>query len=217
MAKMRSYQAARSAFSLLEFLCWSTIVFGFVLMMVGVAAGRQFGGLGSGGEFFGPALAATPGVVVMIIGLVGVASVQNGRASVDSAEYGQQMLQLARDQLAISRQSLRQQSGATPGSFGEAISTASEPNAPAPEAEPDGPSYANFQSSRSQENGSPSQTPATPPLAAFEHRGFQVAADTEGYVFDGYRFQTAEAVTAYIDQHAPQDPLKLGGVTRRGV
>ena len=68
------------------------------------AANRGFGG---GTEIF----AAMPGIVIGIISLFGVALTQNGRATVDSAEYGQQMLKVARDQLEVSKQSLKQGNG----------------------------------------------------------------------------------------------------------
>ena len=53
-------------------------------------------------------LGAAPGIILAMIGFFGLALVQMGRANVDSAEYGQQALQVARDQLEVSRQSLQQ-------------------------------------------------------------------------------------------------------------
>ncbi len=53
-------------------------------------------------------LGAAPGIILAMLGFFGLALVQMGRANVDSAEYGQQALQVARDQLDVSRQSLQQ-------------------------------------------------------------------------------------------------------------
>lgn len=54
-------------------------------------------------------LGATPGILFTLFSILIVASIQAGRANVDSAEYGQQMLKIARDQLDVSRQSLKRQ------------------------------------------------------------------------------------------------------------
>ncbi|WP_424991371.1 hypothetical protein [Fluviibacterium sp. S390] len=107
---MRSYETARSLFSFLGFCSWVVIVIG---------AGAAFmGGAAVGATSFNNtpnimqiALAAAPGVAILLLGLFGLALVQMGRAGVDSAEYGQQMLSVARNQLDISQQMLAQ--GAT--------------------------------------------------------------------------------------------------------
>lgn len=97
---MRSYQTARSLHSFLEFLFWMGVICGLLIALAGAAAGaRSFGG--------GGLLGAGPGLVMIAFCLLGVSNVQNARAAVDSAEYGQQMLKVARDQLEISKQALR--------------------------------------------------------------------------------------------------------------
>jgi hypothetical protein len=53
-------------------------------------------------------LGAAPGFILAMLGFYGLALVQMGRASVDSAEYGQQSLEVARQQLEVSREVLDQ-------------------------------------------------------------------------------------------------------------
>ncbi|MCR8551156.1 hypothetical protein M4578_25350 [Salipiger sp. P9] len=100
---MRSYEAARSLFSFLAFIAWCVIILGVLaaLLAGGVAGNaRSFGG---GPTVF---LAILPGIGIAIVGFVCLALVQIGRATVDTAELTQQMLEIARDRLEISRNAL---------------------------------------------------------------------------------------------------------------
>jgi len=54
-------------------------------------------------------------MVISLLGLIFVAIVQTARASVDTAEYTQQMLKIARDQLEVSQQALRGAGHQVPG------------------------------------------------------------------------------------------------------
>jgi hypothetical protein len=98
---MRSYEAARSLFSFLGFMAWSVIILGVLIAFVGASGAGKFGGA--------PAAlgAMIPGVAIAIAGFIELAFVQMGRASVDTAEYTQQMLKIARDQLEVSQQSIK--------------------------------------------------------------------------------------------------------------
>ena len=93
---MKSYAAARSLFSFLEVISWIVIISGVILMLLG------FGGTGD--RSVPGIFAFVPGVIIAFCGFIGLVQVQVARASVDSAEYGQQSLKVARDQLEISRQ-----------------------------------------------------------------------------------------------------------------
>ncbi|MEM9270977.1 MAG: hypothetical protein AAGA78_18815, partial [Pseudomonadota bacterium] len=96
---MRSYEAARGYFSFLSFISWAAIIGGGILALVAIsAAGSQPGALAL--------LAGLPGALLAFAGFFGLIFVQSSRASVDSAEYAQQALQVARDQLAISQEML---------------------------------------------------------------------------------------------------------------
>lgn len=98
---MRSYETARSLFSFLALCAWTVVAIGVLVALIGAAAGSQYGGAATG------FLALALGAGVVVTGLILVAFVQMGRASVDTAEYTQQMLKVARYQLEISKQSQR--------------------------------------------------------------------------------------------------------------
>tara|TARA_R110002074_G_scaffold104113_4_gene224731 strand:- start:8554 stop:9174 length:621 start_codon:yes stop_codon:yes gene_type:complete len=99
---MRSYENARGLFSFLEFLAWGGVLLGIAIIFVSMeAASRSFGG-GAG------LLAAMPGIAISLFSLIWVAIIQVARAGVDTAELTQQSLKVARDQLEVSKQALKQ-------------------------------------------------------------------------------------------------------------
>ena len=98
---MRSYAAARKLFNILEFLSWIVIVLGLIVAFGGATAGANFGMAAGGLQAI---IASLPGVALSLAGLYGLILVQISRASVDSAEYAQQSLKIAREQLEISRE-----------------------------------------------------------------------------------------------------------------
>ena len=102
---MRSYEAARTYFSILGFFSWAVIVLGGLVALISIAAvgemSRSFGGSSAAGL-----AGIVPGVAIAFAGFMGLVVVQIGRAGVDTAEYTQQMLKIARDQLEVSRQGL---------------------------------------------------------------------------------------------------------------
>jgi len=98
---MRSYEAARSLFSFLGFMAWSVIIVGVIVAVIGMGGASRYGGGGAA------LIAMIPGISIGISGFILLAFVQMGRASVDTAEYTQQMLKIARDQLEVSRQALK--------------------------------------------------------------------------------------------------------------
>lgn len=101
---MRSYQAARGLFSFLSVLAWLIIIAGGLIAFAGLQVGS---GIIPRNPDAGVILALVAGAFVAVIGFTLLAMSQVGRSTVDSAEYGQQMLQLARESLEVSRQSLR--------------------------------------------------------------------------------------------------------------
>jgi hypothetical protein len=76
-----------------------------VAFLGGTAASTGFR---SGSNELQALLGAAPGAVVSLAGFFGLAMMQIGRAAVDSAEYGQQALQVSRQQLEVSREVLAQ-------------------------------------------------------------------------------------------------------------
>jgi hypothetical protein len=103
---MRSYEAARGLFSFLEVCSWGIIVIGgIVAVAAGAALSSGFGGNPSARALI---FALMPGAGISLVGLYGLAMVQMARAGVDNAEYGQQALGVARQQLEVSREALTQ-------------------------------------------------------------------------------------------------------------
>lgn len=104
---MRSYETARSLYGFLGFCAWCVIVIGgiFALIAGSAVSTGGFGGSPSAMQVF---LAVIPGGLVAMAGVYGLAMVQNGRTSVDVAEYTQQALDVSRQQLDISKQMLAQ-------------------------------------------------------------------------------------------------------------
>lgn len=102
---MRSYEAARGLFSFISAVAWFLIAIGVILAILGFSEGWR---INPRNPDVSRLIASVPGIFVGIIGFVTLAMSQMGRASVDTAEYSQQMLQLSRESLDVSRQSLRQ-------------------------------------------------------------------------------------------------------------
>ena len=102
---MRSYEAARSMFAFLSFLSWVVIILGGFAALFGGAAASEM--MRSGDQFIGFMVGAIPGLILALLGFFGLVFAQIGRAGVDTAEYGQQSLQISREQLEVSRQALR--------------------------------------------------------------------------------------------------------------
>ena len=110
--RLRSYEVARKTFSFLEIVGWSVVVLGIVAgFILAGSAGRY---AGDGQKF----LLFLLGASGSLLGLFMVGAVQNWRAGVDSAEYGQQALKVAREQLEISKRGLKSQ-GADAQSFSD--------------------------------------------------------------------------------------------------
>ncbi|WP_415404116.1 hypothetical protein [Tateyamaria sp. SN3-11] len=103
---MRSYEAARGLYSFMEFFSKSVIGLG-VLCVIGALFMSTSDAGGNIGIIAVIAVIAV-GLTVGMGGLFGLIMAQLGRASVDSAEYAQQSLQVAREQLELSRQALVQ-------------------------------------------------------------------------------------------------------------
>ena len=72
---MRSYEAARTYFSIMGFGSWSVITIGVLAALVGARGAGLFGML--------------PGFGIMIFGFLFLVFVQIGRTNVDTAEYTQ--------------------------------------------------------------------------------------------------------------------------------
>ena len=89
---MRSYEAARNLFGFLGFIAWIAIIIGVIAALVGGSAASGARGWGAGPNGMAVIMAAMPGMGLAFVGFLGLAAVQIGRATVDTAEYTQQML-----------------------------------------------------------------------------------------------------------------------------
>jgi hypothetical protein len=118
---MRSYQASRNIFGFIEFLSWASLVIGGVCIVFAMNAlgSNSFGRIDPG------VFAGIPGVILILYGLLGIMIAQTARASVDTAELTGQMLKVARDQLEVSKATLR--GGNTPASSFDTLQPAPQP------------------------------------------------------------------------------------------
>ncbi len=190
--KTSNYGAARSILALAELTLWCGIGLGVIVAIV--AAGAASRGFGSSGL-----LAAVPGIFISVICFLGIVIVQMAKATVDSADYGYQMLGVARDQLSISQQALRHSEQAisyaarattepkantadVTGTSGKSDVSAANPNESVPL-----PSFM-----RSGEN-----EPTSPRVT--DYRDALIERTINGYTAMDKTFETLELAKDYID------------------
>jgi len=118
---MRSYAAARSYFSFLSFVSWCVIILGGIVALGSLAAIGQMSRSFGGSPLAGLA-GLIPGIAILFAGFMGLVLVQIGRAGVDSAEYAQQNLEIAREQLNVSKQGLKRGATSVDG-FGSVLNS----------------------------------------------------------------------------------------------
>jgi len=194
---MRSYEAARSLFSFLAMCAWGVIVVGGLVAVIGMEAVSSYGSPGALKLF----AAATPGIAVALGGFLFLALVENGRAAVDTAELTQQMLKVARDQLAVSQQTLNQGKVLEAGFAALRGASASESSSQSAASSSQTNGYG--AASTSSENAS--RTPEVPaidqkPNFAFTYLGHQVTALNGMYLVDQLTFASAAEARRHIDQ-----------------
>lgn len=202
--ELRSYEAARSYFSILGFLSWCVIVLGGIvaigaLVAVGQAS-RSFGGSPMAGV-----AGLVPGAGIMFFGFLGLVVVQIGRAGVDSAEYAQQSLKIAREQLEVSKQAL-QGGAAGKGGF-EALQSVKDAslNGTGESASRDGyvsliPASSESVSATRNAQKSIEEHVQNAAPEVFDHRGRRVRVANGTYTYDGKEFATREAAIEHIDR-----------------
>lgn len=197
---MRSYETARSLFGFLEFLAWSGVVLGVLVAFMGAdsMSNGPYGG-SSGATIM---LAAMPGIAVAVFSLLNVAIVQGARATVDTAEYSQQMLKVARDQLEVSKQ----------GQAGKitAQSTFADAGQKAGRKKPK-MAFSNQVQAADQSNDlveTPEMEPQ-PKLEDFVHKNMLVQAGSDKYFLAGKYFASKEEVKHHIDALYGTNPKPL--------
>ena len=195
---MRSYEAARTLFSILAFIAWSAVISGVLVALAGAGGGSRYGGAGAG------LLGMVPGIIISILGLIQVAFVQMGRANVDTAEYTQQMLKISRDQLEVSKQALnagKQQAR----SFADITSEKK--------------SAVGFESNDFGSSDKPNASNSTSVISAtgapmyegetLEYSGHSITFNKGKYRAGGMAFETLNLAEAYIDRTYKDQVMRL--------
>lgn len=184
--KTSNYGAARGILGLAEIGLWGGVGLGVIVAIS--AAGAASRGFGSPGL-----LAALPGIFISMICFLGVVLVQMAKATVDTADYSYQMLSVARDQLAVSKQAL------------------SKPNAASTYAS----QVPKAQSDRVLTRGAGSKVNSNGPASSgvleaqqpqpnsaqrkLDYRGKRINRTVHGYLVEGHNFETLELAKLHVD------------------
>lgn len=188
---MRSYKTSRNVLGLIEFMAWCVIAVGVFLIVIGWEAGDANGsGFGAGSSLVDALTAALPSIAIALLGVIVVVQCKTGRASVDAAEYGQQMLEIARESLDVSRQALRQDSVDGAPSF----TTSPQTNGSEP-LQTDMPPSASLQETEADGELLTAQDAET-----IEYKGTKIFVGSGMYQCDGIQFEKLENAKAYVDQ-----------------
>jgi hypothetical protein len=203
---MRSYYAARLLFSFLGLMAWSVIVIGVIAAFGGVAiAGAYLGNvLRSGNPNLILVVGAVPGAIVAFFGFLGLAIVQMGRSSVDTAELTQQMLKVSRDQLAVSKQSMNRGEKPMP-SFAKSTALRGERSFPSlgdrPSLKVDPVSSVGAHESKlTESNSNPGEPQIDGNVMTYKGRTAELAKGE--WRMNGIVFGSQEKLIAHIDQLA---------------
>lgn len=188
---MRSYEAARSLFSFLAFMAWSVIVIGVLVAIIGAASVSQYAGGGAG------LLAMVPGIGIGLAGFILVAFVQMGRANVDTAEYTQQMLKISRDQLEVSRQSLKQGDA-----FQKSYSALNKETKEAPKS-----AGYTAQAAKPEKVADPSPRPIQQFDKQTQYQGYTIVSNDKLHRVKNAEFRQLEHAKEYIDMLLEKDEM----------
>ena len=170
------------------------------MALVSAVGASKYGGGGAG------LLAMVPGIGIGITGFILVAFVQMGRATVDTAEYTQQMLKLSRDQLEVSKQGLKLQNAA-PQTF---AAVAQKESAQEPKS-----SFANqVDKSSSPEREVKKLEPEQPVDKSTVYQGKTIRAEQGKFLYNGIPFNTLLAAQEYIDSFAVSPATEFPGAIR---
>ena len=184
--KTSNYGAARSILGLAEILWWCGFGLGIILALAGGGAGAS--GFGGGAGILG----AVPGIIISIFCFFGVVHVQQTKASVDSADYAYQALAIAREQLAISKQALKQDAQAL--SFADRAQTDGTTSTASTTAE------TSWRSSRREEPTLPGGAIA---LEDWDYRDTRIHRTEHGFLVEGQTFQSLGDAKRYVDGSRP--------------
>ncbi len=200
---MRSYEAARGLLSFLGFLAWCAIIGGILVAIGAGSAVSQTRSFGVTGGAMAGMMAAMPGLILAFLGFLALVLVQLGRAGVDTAEYTQQMLKIARDQLEVSKQSLKQ--GGAPQQSFEPLQL----ETPLSDGATDGATYNKSKAGTATPPSvkTPSQTYQPGDFLTYRTKTIRVVE--AGFVFSAQTYNTLEEAKAKIDEEGhflPPEP-----------
>ena len=199
---MRNYETARGIFSFMELVGWATVIGDIILAVsMGNAVSRY-------ARPDALVSAILPGLIVALAGLLFVGAVQAWRASVDTAEYTQQMLKIARDQLEVSRQGLTGRKIDVPTFASQTDADESQPGASFADA-------ASSEAGASYTLRPSNETSAEKPMiplrtdengfsilneqgTLLEFRGRQFAFDGKKYDYEGQGFASAKMIKRHL-------------------
>lgn len=207
---MRSYSASRKTFNILEILAKLGFLLGVILIVLGWSEAGTRNSLAMYGMPHPTILLVLFGTFALLGALLLLVLAQWGRAGVDTAEYSQQMLQVARDSLEVSRQTLTKntqflQSYAEKASTQDVSSdgvasfsdTPQAASAPSDSTEPTTPALteptndaASYSSKADPKDGEELQI----------YKGKTIALEDKRYIYNGIPFDSLEGAQKYIDQ-----------------
>lgn len=185
-----NYGASRGILGFSELVLWCGIGLGLILALV--AGGAASSGFGVSGI-----LAAIPGIAISVFCFVGVVMVQMAKAAVDTADYSYQMLSVARDQLAVSKQGLSNAMVA-----------------------PTYSAQAQQNSGTTNEKATTTSQPAGTPFLqnanqqTFDHKGMRINRTIHGFLVEGRTFGTLDLAKNHVD--AEHLKAELQGVRGAG-
>ncbi|MFC3615621.1 hypothetical protein ACFORG_17830 [Lutimaribacter marinistellae] len=136
----------------------------------------------------------------MFLGFLGLVAVQIGRAGVDSAEYAQQNLKIAREQLEISRQRMRADGYSDVASFADqADAAADDAGQSFADLRDTTPDEQNARPSRLLTNGTEPEVEGPKPGQSLTYNGQEIAVVESGFVYRGTVFGTLEKAKRSVD------------------
>lgn len=206
---MRSYEAARNLFTVLGFISWAVIIIGMLISLAGASAANSALGFPGGQRSSALAFAGMlPGLRVVLSGFLMLCAVQVARAGVDTAEYSQLLLKVAREQLEVSKQALNR---------GEKVVTGfaaitGDADAKRGDQTAESPGYAQH-AVQAKKDGRDART--EPPLhkvnahtvtklneegTLLEYRGRQLTLENGKYMMNGIGFANLDRAKKYINQ-----------------
>ena len=194
---MQSYAAARTYFKVLEILAWCVIVLGGLVAIGALIAisqmSRNFGGSALSGI-----AGLAPGVAISFLGFVGLVVVQIGRAGVDSAEYGQLSLDVARKQLEVSKQMLNAGRGTAAPSLAD-LNKADQPKSTTVPSK-GAASYGNAGNGASKATRLPAPSLVTLPDGNYKFGDRILVREEQGFSYDGVRAKTPDALARLLQE-----------------